>query len=150
MSFHVQIATAADAQLVGELVARLIEELSGGEKVDREAMTATALSLLAANSVIGLVAMEGGQALGLLMLNECAAIYAGGRFGEITELYVMPERRSSGVAARLVTAAADLGRDRGWKRIEVGAPELPAWARTKAFYEREGFTEVGPRLKRML
>ncbi|WP_284164558.1 GNAT family N-acetyltransferase [Frigidibacter sp. SD6-1] len=150
MSFHVQIATAADAQLVGDLVARLIEELSAGEPVDRKAMTATALSLLAANSVIGLVAMEGGAALGLLMLNECAAIYAGGRFGEITELYVTPDHRSSGIAARLVAAAADLGRDRGWKRIEVGAPDEREWARTKAFYEREGFTEVGPRLKRML
>lgn len=147
MTIHVQIATVADAAVIAGLVASLIEELSGGERMDVKAVTGTALSLLGSGSVIGLLAKEDGRPVGVLMLNECAAIYAGGRFGEITELFVTPENRSSGVAAQLVTSAINLGRQRGWKRLEVGAPDERYWARTKAFYEREGFTEIGPRLK---
>lgn len=49
------------------------------------------------------------------MLNECTAIYAGGKFDEISEFYVAPRHRSAGVGALLVDAAADFGRNRaGW------------------------------------
>ena len=58
--------------------------------------------------------------------------------------------RSQGVASQLLTVARRIATGRGWRRLEVGAPDPVAWARTKAFYEREGFTEVGPRLKRTL
>ena len=85
-----------------------------------------------------------------VMLNECAAIYANGLFGEITELYVEPANRSCGVAPSLISAAVDLGRRKGWTRLEVGAPDQPRWSRTLAFYLEEGFVEVGPRLKRAI
>ncbi|VCU58913.1 Acetyltransferase, GNAT family [Tritonibacter mobilis] len=94
--------------------------------------------------------MSEGQPLGVVVLNECAAIYAGGEFGEITELYVRPEARSLGVAARLVEAAIVEATRHGWHRIEVGAPPQPEWARTMQFYLRNGFEEVGPRLRRRL
>jgi GNAT superfamily N-acetyltransferase len=78
------------------------------------------------------------------------AIYAGGRFGEITELYVSPAHRSKGIAPILITAATSIGRQKGWKRLEVGAPDQPAWSRTLSFYLREGFEEVGPRLRKFI
>lgn len=59
------------------------------------------------------------------MLNECAVINSGGRFGEISELYVTPEYRAKGVGARWIEAAAAFGRDRGWPNLEVGAPRVP-------------------------
>jgi GNAT superfamily N-acetyltransferase len=71
----------------------------------------------------------------------------GGRFGEITELYVTPAFRALGVGKRLVEAAVEFARQRGWSRLEVGAPEIPKWAETVNFYRRTGFSEVGPRLK---
>jgi GNAT superfamily N-acetyltransferase len=83
-------------------------------------------------------------------MNECAAIYAGGKFGEISELYVRPEYRSNGVAARLLEAAGKHAEECGWKRLEVGAPTQPAWERTLKFYLREGFEEVGPRLRKLV
>ncbi len=46
----------------------------------------------------------------------------------------------------LVEAAAAIGRERGWTRLEVGAPPAAAWARSVAFYEECGFAEIGPRL----
>lgn len=88
--------------------------------------------------------------MGLLMLNECAAIYAGGRFGEISELYVEPEFRSDGVAAKLIEDAVRLGQGRNWNRLEVGAPDQPVWKRTFDFYLRNGFAEVGPRLRKLI
>ncbi len=84
------------------------------------------------------------------MLGECAAVYAGGVFGVITELYVVPEHRSEGVAPPLIEAAREFGKTRGWTHVEVTAPPLPKWRRTVDFYLREGFTEIGVRLKRSL
>jgi len=85
-----------------------------------------------------------------MTLNECAAIYAGGKFGEISELYVRPDMRSQGVAQQLLDHAQQEARARGWKRIEVGAPSQPDWHRTLNFYLRNGFDEVGPRLRRLV
>ena len=48
---------------------------------------------------------DDGRPLGALLLGECSAIYAGGAFGVVTELYVLPERRSEGVAPPLLAAA---------------------------------------------
>ena len=85
--------------------------------------------------------------VGVVMLNECAAIYAGGRFGEISELYVVPDARSKKVGALLIEAAAAFGRTRGWPFIEVGAPSVPVWQRTVDFYLKLAFEEIGPRLQ---
>ncbi|WP_419177305.1 GNAT family N-acetyltransferase [Ruegeria halocynthiae] len=86
----------------------------------------------------------------MIMLNECAAIYAGGVFGEISELYVLPKLRSRGTAGALIQEAVDLGCSRKWNRLEVGAPNQPEWKRTFDFYIRSGFDEVGPRLRKIL
>ncbi|AZV78091.1 GNAT family N-acetyltransferase [Parasedimentitalea marina] len=99
---------------------------------------------------IGLLAQWGETPVGVMMLNPCAAIYAGGRFGEISELFVLPEWRSKGVAAELLKAATTLGAKMGWKRLEVGAPNQPEWSRTLDFYCDNGFDEVGPRLRRLI
>jgi hypothetical protein len=63
----------------------------------------------------------------------------GGRFGEICELYVVPD-------SLLIEAAVSFGRKRGWLGIEVGTPSAPTWQRTIDFYRRHGFEEVGPSL----
>ncbi|MCG8354004.1 MAG: GNAT family N-acetyltransferase, partial [Kiloniellales bacterium] len=71
-------------------------------------------------------------------------------FGEITELYIDPRYRSSGLGATMIEAAERVARERGWPRLEVGAPDVPRWQRTVDFYTRYGFVQVGPRLKLML
>lgn len=147
MALAIRPLTETDASLAAVFVGGLIAELVPGHQPDLTMMTETARVLLSGPIVTGLAAFDAGEAVGVLMLNECAAIYAGGRFGEITELYVLPDHRSRGVARQLVAAAREVGRERGWRRLEVGAPDQPRWARTTAFYEREGFAEVGPRLK---
>lgn len=137
-------AQMKDAPVIARLVQALLEELSG-EKV--APLGPVARQILAGQQVVGLLAEAEGRPVGVMMLNRCAAIYAGGSFGEISELYVDPAWRSRGVAAKLLVAAREVARREGWTRLEVGAPDQPAWARTLAFYQREGFDEVGPRLR---
>ena len=103
--------------------------------------------VLASDRVVAVLALIDDVPVGLMTLNECMAIYAGGLFGEISELYIEPEKRSQGIAPHLLSFGLDEGRARGWKRIEVGAPSQPTWQRTLAFYLSNGFEEVGPRLR---
>ena len=143
-------AMEGDAVLVGGMVGALLDELAPGHGISSEDLARTAGKLLALPTVTGLIARQDGRAVGVLMLNECAAIYAGGVFGEITELWVTPEQRSKGLAHALVARAIEIGNDRSWARLEVGAPSQPEWRRTLAFYQRERFEVVGPRLRRLL
>lgn len=57
---------------------------------------------------------------------------------ELEALFVGPEHRRSGHAARLVAAAADTARRSGVQRIEVNAND-----HARAFYEAMGFEEIG-------
>ncbi|RID92973.1 GNAT family N-acetyltransferase [Gemmobacter lutimaris] len=139
-----------DARLAADFVHRLIVELSGDPDIPTSPYREAAADLLGSGRIGGAKALVAGQVAGLILLDDCAAIYAGGRFGEITELYVLPGYRSQGVAARLIGWAVAQGQARGWRRIEVGAPALPEWQRSFDFYRREGFAEVGPRLRRLL
>lgn len=93
---------------------------------------------------------EANRLFGLLTLVESFAIYANGNHGIINEMYVDPQQRSGGVGKLLLDAASDFGRQRGWSRIDVTAPESPRWARSRKFYEVYGFTFAGPKLKLVL
>ncbi|MFM0341494.1 GNAT family N-acetyltransferase [Paraburkholderia fungorum] len=136
-----------DARSVARLVDALLVELHNGElePADRVCIAEAVLAQTSRN--YGYLAFEGDSPVGVLLMTEGMAIYAGGAFGQITELYVQPQFRSGGVAAALVREAVKFGKERGWKRLDVGAPDQHRWARTLAFYLSAGFVEVGPRLR---
>lgn len=137
----------SDAPAVAELVAALLTEL-GGAPVDLEPVAKDVLAR--DDRVACFLAFDDDRAVGVILLSEGYAMFARGAFGQITELYVRPELRSAGIAARLLEQALSYGRGRGWRRIDVGAPTQPQWARTVAFYKANGFVDVGPRLKLVL
>jgi GNAT superfamily N-acetyltransferase len=145
---EIRIADHRDADAVADLVLALLVELSGNEPsgYSQPALANTARVLLDEQAIVALLAEEGGKPIWVAILNPCASLYAG-RFAEITELYVKPEFRSAGIGGKLLEAAIGVARRRSWSRVEVGTPELPAWARTAAFYKRNGFVEVGARMK---
>ena len=148
---RVRRAGLADAGTVATLVAALLSELSAGRNdTPRAVMLAVAESLLSGEGgacTVFLAEDSAGRALGIATLSEGACISALGRFGTIRELYVTPESRSAGVGRALIRAVLDHGRRHGWTRVEVGAPSATEWPDSLRFYKREGFTEIGPRLK---
>lgn len=150
--FVIRQAETRDSETVALLVSSLLDELSDGRgATDEESIREITGELLQNGLVTAWLAEdEGDRPIGLITVNECAAIYAGGRFGEISELYIAPAHRSSGLGRRLIEAARDFGLAKGWGRLEVGAPGLPRWQRTVDFYQRRGFVMVGPRLKLLL
>lgn len=132
------------------MVFELISELSAPKPPGATAkeVLGTARELLNGDNVWAFLAeSDAGQPAGVLTLNRCAAIYAGGHFGEITELYVRPAFRSQTVGRQLICAAIEFGKEQGWRRLEVCAPPMPQWERTLSFYQQNGFVALGPRLK---
>lgn len=153
MTLLIEQLTVRDADIVFDWVLRLLRELGEeGEELgelNRESVLQewkrreNKYCVLAAKS-------ESGEMLGILTLSVAFAIYANGEYGVIDEMYVAPDWRSAKVGAALVAEAVQIGRQRGWTRIDVTAPESERWERTRRFYERQGFAFTGPKLKLLL
>lgn len=132
--------------MVGELLDEIMNALGvRAFNFDLGETTARTREFLESGKYFVLLARAGREEAALLTLYESYALYAEGAFGTIPELYVRPAYRSKGVGRRLVAAARELGAERGWKRLEVTTPPLPAFDRTLKFYERAGFSVTGGR-----
>ena len=151
-SISVKRVTLEGADVVFDLVDQLLRELGeeGDESgtLDRGGLTRAWRSDEARQ--FAFVAFDGDAPAGVATVAEAFAIYANGHYGIINEMYVAPGYRSGGVGGLLVDAVKALGRERGWRRVDVTAPESERWARTRRFYERNGFRFTGPKLKSLL
>ena len=99
------------------------------------------------NYTVFIASDSNNSACGMITLNEGLSVYAGGTFGIIREFYVINQKRSAGIGKALLHSAVEFARSKGWKRLEVTPPHKEEWRRTYNFYMREGFVEIGPRLK---
>jgi GNAT superfamily N-acetyltransferase len=109
--FRIRPVCASDCDHVGTFVALLLTELypelASAYTADKFVGVAKQI-LETSQTTFGFLAVDLlDQPVGVVMLNECAAIYAHGRFGEITEIYVSAEYRSAGVGARLIHATIE-------------------------------------------
>nr|WP_247486055.1 GNAT family N-acetyltransferase [Bradyrhizobium sp. 193] len=131
------------------MVAALLAELGAGNGQAAPDTQLVAELLAKKEQVHGFLAFAEDRPVGLIMLSESAALFARGAYAIITELYVVPDQRSSGVAMRLIDAAVRLGTVKGWRHLELAAPRQPMWSRNPslALYFKAGFAEIGPRLK---
>lgn len=148
---HVAVAGPANWEVVERFVLALLREL-GDEAEDLGSLSSGVRSLWQdePERMTALIAYGDdaeSEPVGLLTLVEAFAIYANGPYGIIPEMYVVPGARSKGVGKLLIDRAAEIGRERGWSRIDVTGPESPAWERTVRFYESCGFRFAGPKLK---
>ena len=145
LQFTVAPATAEDAAAVAVMVGELLAEIMhtvGVPFFDFNLHdTITRLSdFIARDKYIVYLARDGeGHPAGFISLVESVALYAGGTIGTIPELYIRVSYRSAGIGMALVASARSCAVARGWKRLEVTTPPLPAFDRTLLFYEREGF-----------
>lgn len=142
-------ASENDFEDVSELVSDLLVELepSAADKIESMRLEQVTRTLLNSSKIWAFLAKLDGTAIGVITLHECAAIYAGGTFGEISELYVKPEYRSLKIGDLLLSSATQKGRALGWKRLEVGSPPPNESPRTIKFYESKGFKCTGSRLR---
>ncbi len=149
MDVNIVEASRNEAKIVADLVKGLLSELEPeaiGEIEGMQLESVTA-NLFDSQKIFAFIAMVGNKPIGVITLHECAAIYAGGLFGEISEMYIQPEYRSSSIGGALINAAVEKGKALNWKRLEVGTPPPELWGRTVRFYERNNFEATGTRLK---
>jgi len=142
--------------LVEELLAELGDEGQQFAQVDREKLYTDIERNLDPGSVSGsgsgrflalLARDESDTPIGVLTLSTSFALYAGGEYGVIDEMYVRPEHRSRGVGRALVERAVAVARDKGWYRLDVTAPENESGERALRFYQELGFSFTGPKLR---
>ena len=93
------------------------------------------------------LAVQDDNIIGLICIGEFSSIYAGGKFGILNELYVIPQYRSKGVGKKLMSFAYKIKEEKGWTRLEVSTPDETQWKRTLTFYLKEGFVQTGLKMK---
>lgn len=144
---QIRKANNSDAHTIALMVAKLLTEL-GGTSVEEHSFTNVVIECMDTDLYNAFLAFyENDECIGIISVSQSRAVYAGGTFGIIQELYVQPEVRSLHIGQKLIKTVVDYGIKQQWKRIEVGAPNPLNWHRTIDFYVREGFIAIGPRLK---
>ncbi len=142
----------ADSAAVAAAVEQLLVEL-GGRRPPREQLEAEVGAALADPGIGATIVAEAeGEIVGVLSASWQRALHVPGRYATIQDLWVDPGWRSRKVGAALVEGLAELCREQGVARIEVGLPResFAAIAATEAFYAGNGFEHLGPRMRRLL
>jgi GNAT superfamily N-acetyltransferase len=142
---HNQVETISD--LIISLLKEFNERSGGNFIVDRNFIIDTTNKLIDRDTFGCYVAFENENPIGLITISHSFAIYNGGDFGVITELYVDKEKRSQGIGKLLLGKAYEFAKQHNWTKLEVGAPNKSQWPRTIDFYKENGFEEKGPKLR---
>lgn len=136
-----------DIPRVRELIAELYLELGDEEASITFLKDELIQDLLDSDKTQILKAVLPGVGIaGILTVTESQAIYSGGPYGSIDELYVLPEYRNRQLGKLLLDAVKAIASDRKWHRVDVTAPTRD-YERTVSFYEQNGFEFTGPKLK---
>jgi branched-chain amino acid aminotransferase len=90
--------------------------------------------------------------IGLITLTVQEAIHVAGAYVLIQELWVHPDHRSQNIGENLIQAVETYCYQEGLSRIEVCLPthEFPSFSNTHHFYQKSGFEDFGPRMRKML
>ena len=150
MMLHITRADTHDAEAIATMVGELLHDIMAAvndksfgfqhtDTVDR------ARAWMKEGLYTVLLAQRDSKPVGFLSLYESYALYTEGVYGTIPEFYVQSAHRSQGIGSALLAEAKQLGRARGWKRLEVTTPPLPQFDRSLTFYQRNGFTISGGR-----
>ena len=94
----------------------------------------------AADITVFLVAFDEAEHGGRLAVGCGGLRELDGSHGEIKRMYVIPERRGTGLSVAILSALEDEARGRGWDRVvlETGDRQPDAMR----LYEREGYTRI--------
>ncbi len=149
---RVRPAGADDLGAVVAAVGQLLTEL-GSTPPPASEMLAAAQALYEDPSSGALLVAEvdGGDIVGVLVASFQLALHVPGRYAVIQDLWVAPAWRSLALGRELVAELCALAGKQGMARAEVGLPResFQNIAATEAFYLRNGFSPLGPRMRRI-
>jgi GNAT superfamily N-acetyltransferase len=150
-AMNVEIAQSHEVyavlELLEELLMELVDEGTDLPWIDREKLHADIRNNLDSEAgshggpgrLLAVLAKEtNGLAVGVLLLSQCFAIYAGGEYGVIDEMYVRPEYRGQGIERQLLDEAVAVATRRGWLRLDVTGPEAAHSERAARFARNLG------------
>ena len=140
---HIEIITG----LIFKLLKDFNDRSGSNFNSNRNIILDTTVNLIDRETFGCYVAFANDRPVGIITIAPCFAIYNGGDFGVITELYVDQDLRSSGIGKLLLAKAYEFAKLNGWTKLEVGAPNKNEWPRTIEFYKKNGFEEKGPKLR---
>lgn len=93
------------------------------------------------------LAKESKKIIGILTLTESQSAYAGGNYGSIDEMYILPKYRSKGIGKLMIEKIIAIAKEKNWKRIDLTTPTDSEWDRTILFYQSCGFSYTGQKMK---
>jgi GNAT superfamily N-acetyltransferase len=152
-TYNIHKATVSDAPILAKLICELLTDFnqrSGSSfLIDEIKMEDICRELLQRENFGGFIARNTitNESVGMITITQATAIYNGGDFGVITELYVDRTIRSVGIGKLLIERALEFAKSKNWTKVEVGAPNKNDWPRTIEFYKNNGFEEKGPKLR---
>ena len=134
--------------MVGELLTEIMEKIDHKSFHYNQAETTNRIeNYIALDKYWVFIAkdLNSSENIGFVSMYESFALYSGGVFGTIPELYVRPNWRSQNIGRYLLNKASDFARSKNWHRLEVTTPPLPEFDRTLDFYQSHGFEIAGGR-----
>jgi GNAT superfamily N-acetyltransferase len=151
-SRHVRAASHDDVAAVVAAVTDLLVELGGTPPPTPEMEQTVRMLIDDPRAGALLVAVAGGEIVGVLSASWQVAIHVPGRYALIQDVWVHPSWRGRAVGEELLGAIFALAREQGVARVEVGLPrESFAGIRaTESFYLHNGFERLGTRMRRVL
>lgn len=151
-SWHVRAGCHEDLAGIVAGVRELLVEL-GGTPPAASAMRAATITLLEDRGAGAIFVAEADRSLvGVLATSWQTAIHVPGRYALVQDLWVHPAWRGRTIGRDLLAALFELAREQRIACVEVGLPR-ERFARlraTEAFYLENGFTPLGPRMRRVL
>jgi GNAT superfamily N-acetyltransferase len=147
MPLSIRKATSHHSDVIIRMLRALYLEL--GEESESIAFLKPALiAKLIRNKFTEIYLLEENTTIvGLISITETQAIYAGGKYGVIDEMYVVPEFRKKGAGRKMIEFAKHIAVRKKWLRIDVTAPTESRWKNVISFYEANDFTFTGPKMK---
>ncbi len=156
-AYQIRSAELTDIHGIVAGVCSLVAEIRGTPEFQLPATAAEVCQRVIEGKYPGAIFVANPQGdndsiIGLITLTVQETIHVGSSYLLIQELWVHPEYRSQNIGDNLIQAVETYSRQQGISRIEVCLPthEFPSFSNTYHFYQKSGFEDFGPRMRKML
>lgn len=156
-SYQIRSAELTDIHGIVAGVCSLVAEIRGTPEFQLPATAAEVCQRLIEGKYPGAIFVANPQGdndslIGLITLTVQETIHVGSSYLLIQELWVHPDYRSQNIGDNLIQTVETYSRQQGISRIEVCLPthEFSSFSNTYHFYQKSGFEDFGPRMRKML